>query len=130
MKYFDNGRDRGVFRRIAEGRREWYDAKVESYAKLAFSSPSEYDEAQYFEYVSGQRNLVQYLESLDEEDRSEGSLVVVNRSVDSVVELSGAELLLVCQMYDTGYTSMTVEERWRIEEEAKLWYQVFGQLRG
>lgn len=131
MVYFSNGRDRSEFRRIAVGRKEWYDSKVLSYAQLGLSGSLEYDEAQYFEYVSDQRNLGLYIESLDADDRAEGSVVVGGgRVLVDVGGISDEKLGLACMLYHSGFAMLPDDDRKRIEEEAREWYMVYCQLLG
>lgn len=135
MKYFDNGRDRSVFRVMAVGRKEWYDQKCVAYARLAFSSPAEFSEVQYFEYVAEQRNLELYIAALDAEDISEGSLsvggsVVVESPVvvGEFGDMPSGLLSMACQLYHSGFAMFPDEERNRIIGEAREWYMVYCQL--
>lgn len=131
MKYFSNGRDRAIGRRVAVSRLEWYDSKVASYSRLMLTNDPAYFEAQYFEYVRDRQVLVDYLAALDAEDLQEGSLVVSRQGSspdqsNAVVRSYDEVIMIACQIYAPDYDSLTSGEQLKIISEAKAWHLAFG----
>ncbi len=135
MKYFDNGRDRAVFRSMASRSLEWYDRKVIAYAQLAFTAPMEFNEVQYFDYVSRQQLLSNYLVALDSEDIQEGAKSVVPDVGSSPVVVGASSeasldmLTVACMWRHADFAGMSQADQDRLIADAREWYRIFGDMK-